>query len=103
MHRAFLLSLLSAASLAFAAALPSGATLASTASTVAPPVTRVIRGGTLFDAESGTTRPLGQLLIAGERIAGFAALDAALPAGAELIEADGCTVLPGLFDLHSHL
>ena len=96
MHRALLL-LVPAASFALAAAYPSGG------STAAPPVTRVIRGGTLFDSESGTTRPLGQLLIAGERIAGFAPLDAPLPAGAELIEADGCTVLPGLFDLHAHL
>ncbi len=94
MQRALLL--VPAAALAFATLLPSG-------TTIAPPVTRVIRGGTLFDSESGTTRPLGQLLIAGERIAGFAPLDAPLQDGAELIEADGCTLLPGLFDLHAHL
>jgi len=82
-------------------ALPASAT--QQARPAAPAITRVIRGGTLFDSENGTTRPLGQLLIAGERIAGFAPLDAPLPDGAELIDADGCTVLPAFFDLHTHL
>ncbi len=65
-------------------------------------VTRVIRGGRLFDPELAATRPLGQLWIAGDRVVGERSLDTPLPAGAALFEADGLTLLPGLIDLHCH-
>ncbi len=68
-----------------------------------PTITCVIRGGQLFDAETGRVRPLGQLRIGGERILGEAPLDAPIPPEARRFEADGCTVLPGLFDLHTHV
>jgi len=65
--------------------------------------TLIVRGGRLFDADAATARPLGQLWVAGERILGERAHDAVIPAGARVIEADGCTLLPGLFDLHVHV
>lgn len=68
-----------------------------------PAVTCAIRGGQLFEAETGRVRPLGQLRIAGERILGEAPLDAPIPPEARRFDADGCTVLPGLFDLHTHV
>lgn len=77
--------------------------LAASARSQSAPITCVIRGGQLFDSETGKVRPLGQLRIAGERIVGEAPLDAPIPADARRFEADGCTVLPGLFDLHTHV
>ncbi|MBL8840676.1 MAG: CIA30 family protein [Planctomycetes bacterium] len=80
---------------------PAGAPAGSPAGASA--VTCVVRGGQLFDAERGVVRPLGQLLIAGERIVGEAPLDAPIAAGVRTLDAEGCTVLPGLFDLHAHV
>lgn len=113
-HRSFACAALVAAALPFAsrfapaarAVAPSqGAPAESPAESLAgaSAVTCVVRGGQLFDAERGVVRPLGQLLIAGERIVGEAPLDAPIAAGVRTLDADGCTVLPGLFDLHSHV
>lgn len=63
------------------------------------PRTLLIRGGTLVN-EVGAER--GDLLVEDgtitQRGQGLGA-----PAGAEVLEADGCIVLPGLVDLHTHL
>jgi len=63
----------------------------------------VIRGGRIFDGTGTTTRPLGQLWLKDGRIVGEVAADAGIPARAHIIDATGCTVLPGLFDLHVHI
>jgi imidazolonepropionase-like amidohydrolase len=67
------------------------------------PPTLVVRGGHLFDAETATRRPLGQLWVAGERVLGEKPADAAIPKGVAVLDAEGATVLPGLFDLHAHV
>ena len=63
----------------------------------------VIRGGFLFDSEAGRRRPLGQLWIGDGRVLAEKGLDDPIPEGTALVEAEGMTVLPGLFDLHCHL
>jgi cytosine/adenosine deaminase-related metal-dependent hydrolase len=63
-----------------------------------------IRNARLFDSEAKAVRPGWSVVVAGERIAA-AGPDAELatPAGAEEIDAGGATLLPGLWDLHTHL
>ena len=61
-----------------------------------PPAPLLIRGG----------RPYGEgvqdVLVRDGRIAAIGA-DLEAPADAEVIDAEGCIVLPGLVDLHTHL
>ena len=109
-HRSFACAALVTAALPFAARFAPAARAVSPSQGApagspagSPAVTCVVRGGQLFDAERGVVRPLGQLLIAGERIVGEAPLDAPIAAGVRTLDADGCTVLPGLFDLHAHV
>ena len=59
----------------------------------------LIRGGRLFDLASELDGA-GDLLLRGGVIAGVGDVEAA---GAEVIEAEGLWVLPGLIDLHVHL
>jgi len=62
----------------------------------------LVHGGTLVD-ESGTRR--ADILIKGDVIAEVRAgqARAGAPAGATVLDATGCTVAPGLVDLHCHL
>jgi imidazolonepropionase-like amidohydrolase len=61
-------------------------------------------GATLFDAESGVLRPGTTVLVVGDRIAAVGADGTvAIPAGAEVVDAAGKTLLPGLFDMHAHV
>jgi len=61
--------------------------------------TVVVRGGDLLD-ETGRRR--GDLLLRAGRVqAAGEGLD--VPAGATVLDAEGCLVLPGLVDLHAHL
>lgn len=102
-----LLETTAGATTARAAAIPLTRTAITAITDITDPadlvLTAVIRGGQLFDSETGRVRPLGQLRIAGERIVGEAPLDAPIPDGVQPFDAFGCTVLPGLFDLHTHL
>lgn len=61
----------------------------------------VIRGAIVVDG-TGARAARKDVLIRGDRIV---AVDANLetPAGARVIDADGKTLIPGLFDLHTHL
>jgi hypothetical protein len=63
----------------------------------------VIRNGDLFDSETGTVRPRMTVVINGERIEKVAPADSVtVPAGARVIDATGKTIIPGLWDMHTH-
>jgi imidazolonepropionase-like amidohydrolase len=61
----------------------------------------VITGATVIDG-SGASPVKNIVVIRGDRIETVAP-KVAIPAGARVIKADGLTLLPGLFDLHTHL
>ncbi len=63
----------------------------------------VVRGGRLFDVDVGTAREYGQLWIRAGRIIGEEPAETEVPAAARVVDADGGTLLPGLFDLHTHV
>ena len=67
-------------------------------------VARVILGSTLIDGTGAAPVPDAAVVIDGDRIAA-AGPRATLswPSGAELIDAAGLTILPGLIDTHDHL
>jgi len=71
-----------------------------------PPRTRplAIRGARLFDAEARMVREGTTVVVEGERVTAVGP-DGAVPVpdGAEVIEAAGRTLLPGLWDAHAHL
>jgi hypothetical protein len=72
---------------------------------VASPATGVvvIRNGDVFDAERGVVMPGTSIVIRGDRIEAIGPADAvATPAGATVIDATGKSVLPGLWEMHSH-
>ena len=60
-----------------------------------------IVGATLIDGTGAEPRP-ANVLIRGERIEAVGA-DIAIPTNARRIDATGMTLMPGLFDLHTHL
>src|ERR1700737_3791605 len=67
----------------------------------AQPPAIVIRGARVVDG-TGTPARLVTVVIRGTKIEAMAA-DAPVPAGARVIGAAGQTLMPGLFDLHTHL
>ena len=62
----------------------------------------LFKNANLFDAESGKIIPNQEVLIEGNRIVnvGSSGYDGRLP---EVIDASGKTLLPGLWDMHSHV
>ncbi|HEV8151239.1 MAG TPA: hypothetical protein VGP61_13735, partial [Gemmatimonadales bacterium] len=70
-----------------------------------PPATAIaILNGDLFDSEHGAVLPRTTVLIRGDRIAAVGPSDSiTVPPGATLIDAAGKTVLPGMWDMHTHL
>ncbi|GGU78949.1 dihydroorotase [Streptomyces albospinus] len=62
----------------------------------------LLRGGVLADPEAGTLTP-GELAVAGGRIAAVGAPGTLSAAGAEVYDASGLLVTPGLIDLHAHV
>lgn len=76
------------------------------ARTLVPPVRErplVISGTRLFDPQTGTIKPGTTIVIEGTRITAVGpdgVLD--LPPGVEVMDAAGRTVLPGLWDMHTH-
>jgi hypothetical protein len=68
------------------------------------PKALVIRNGNVFDSEKGIVRNRVTILIEGDRIKAVGPADSVrTPAGATIIDATGKTVIPGLWDMHTHL
>jgi cytosine/adenosine deaminase-related metal-dependent hydrolase len=64
----------------------------------------VIRNADLFDSERGTIRPRTTIVVQGDRITAVGPTDSiAIPEGAQVVDATGKTVLPGMWDMHTHL
>jgi len=58
----------------------------------------------LFDTETAATHPNSTVVITGNKIAAVGAeQQVVIPAGAEIIDATGKTLMPGLWDMHVHL
>jgi imidazolonepropionase-like amidohydrolase len=62
----------------------------------------VIRAGRLVDPEAGTAAPNQTVVVEGRKIKAVGS-NLPVPAGATVIDLSGYTVLPGLFDAHTHL
>ena len=67
----------------------------------AQPGVVAIRGARVIDG-TGAPAQAAIVLIRGSRIEAVGA-DVAIPPGARIVEAAGETLIPGLFDLHTHL
>jgi imidazolonepropionase-like amidohydrolase len=57
----------------------------------------------LFDSERRTVVPDATVIIEGDRIVAVGDATTPVPAGAQVIDAHGRTLLPGLWDMHVHL
>jgi imidazolonepropionase-like amidohydrolase len=63
-----------------------------------------IRGVTVVDVTGGPSRPDQTLLISGNRIIAVgSSRDVRVPKGARIVDAPGKYVIPGLWDLHTHV
>jgi len=68
-----------------------------------PSAAIVIRNGDLFDSETGRLRPRTTVVITGDRITAVGPADSLkAPAGATVIDATGKTIIPGMWDMHTH-
>ena len=95
MSRARILALACAASIA-AGTLGLGSTALA-----AEPAT-VLKAAHLFDGKTGTLTSPGLVVVEGEKITAVGA-NAAIPAGAKVIDLGDATLLPGFIDAHVHL
>ena len=67
------------------------------------PAGLLLRNARLFDSERKTIHDGWSVLVRGDRIAAVGPdAEIAAPAGAETIDAAGATLLPGLWDMHTH-
>jgi 5-methylthioadenosine/S-adenosylhomocysteine deaminase len=64
-------------------------------------MTILVRGGTLLPMDPGPREVRGDLLISGRQIVAVGKVQA--PPGADVIDASGCYVMPGLVQTHLHL
>jgi imidazolonepropionase-like amidohydrolase len=64
----------------------------------------VFRNANLFDSQTGRSRPGTTVVVSGNRIQAVGPDGSVqVPAGAQVIDAAGKALLPGLFDMHVHL
>lgn len=73
-----------------------------TAATSAPVTTIVLKAAHLFDGKSGRMTEPGVVVVQGQRILAVGA-NAAIPAGARVIDLGDATLLPGFIDAHVHI
>lgn len=66
------------------------------------PAVLVLRGGTLVDVASGSEMPDSIIVMRGERIEQVSPGNTAIPEGAQIIDAKGKWIIPGLIDSHAH-
>ena len=64
---------------------------------------RVLRAGRFVDVEAGEVLESRAVLVRGDRVESVGSDDGSAPDGAEVIDLTGCTVLPGLMDMHAHM
>ena len=63
----------------------------------------VIKNGDLFDSETGTIRPRMTVIISGDRIQSVGPADSVpIPQDVRVFDATGKTIIPGLWDMHTH-
>ena len=74
----------------------------SSAAEPSPPSVTAIRAGKFIDVAAGRTLTDQTILVRGGKIVAVGSR-IEIPAGAELIDLSGMTVLPGLIDCHTHL
>lgn len=66
--------------------------------------TVAVKGGYLIDGNGGPPLQNSVILVEGERITHVGTVaDTEIPSGARVIDANGLTVMPGLFETHDHL
>jgi imidazolonepropionase-like amidohydrolase len=69
----------------------------------APAPAVAIRDGDVFDTERGVLMPRHTVIVQGDRITAVGpTASVRVPAGATVIDARGKTVIPGLWDMHTH-
>src|SRR5712691_4358195 len=95
-------SILSCLALALLPLSPPLAALAAGQEPPKPPRIVAVRAGRLLDGRGGAPLANAVILITGDRITAVGP-DLPIPAGAEVIDLSGKTVLPGLIDCHTHL
>lgn len=78
-----------------------GASVARRLAPSAAPAIAIV-GGDVFDSERAVIVPRTTVLVRGDRIVAVGS-DVAVPADARVIDATGKTVIPGLWDMHSHI
>jgi len=66
------------------------------------PTVLVLRGGTLVDVTTGEESSDSTIVMRGERIEQIGSGNRAIPQGAQIIDATGKWIIPGLIDSHAH-
>ena len=79
-----------------------GAALARRLAPKASPSIAIVNGD-VFDSEAGVMLPKRTVVVQGDRIVSLGRADSVtIPAGATVIDATGKTVMPGMWDMHTH-